>query len=293
METEVIKKSWVTEEGLEDVAYYQRSGDVVYGVIRSLSPKHLPNRKEAEQTYVVQLPNNIIGYCAVADFRERAFSDRGYGRYVGHKEPFVITELNLENEIALLSGVKAMDKLKANFWNEIKQIDDKELSSIPYQMDITGYDEVKGIVYGYVNGQEVYMFRNEWSWNRRDVVDAQIGETIEVRILMIEREQKIVRVSRRLALPDPFDYISTLKENDIVAGRISDIHPVRGIYVKLANDAEVKASISRYLEDPSIGDMVTCRVDHIDSKARRGRVIITNYPNGKRRKKDLGSFLFE
>jgi small subunit ribosomal protein S1 len=48
-----------------------------------------------------------------------------------------------------------------------------------------------------------------------------------------------------------------------------------------------------YLEEPIVGDIVSCTVRSIDKKKRHAKVVIVGYPRGKKKRKDLGAFLFE
>lgn len=294
----VMTKSWHDDSELADLAQHYRNREVVYGVIRGCTERNMPVLREGRvvtesiPVYQVVLPNNVIGYCPLKDFREMELSERSYNRYVGHKEPFIITAIDLDNQIAILSGKEALNTLKEGFWRSIERLSDEEVMKQTYEATVIHYNVQKRIVYLLIEGQLCYMFRSEWSWNERDSVDAQEGETIKVRIILMDRERQIVRVSRKQAMPDPFDYFKTVKIGDTIAGRVSDIHPIHGVFVKFDNDAEVKGEVPRSLENPSVGDIVTCRVKWINFEERRGRVVLIGYPNGKKRK-NIGSFLYD
>ncbi|RKJ74848.1 hypothetical protein D7X33_19140 [Butyricicoccus sp. 1XD8-22] len=295
-----MTKSWHDEEELADLAQHYRNQEVVYGVIRGLTERNMPVFKqgskhpvtESVRVYQVILPNNVTGYCPVSDIREVELSPRAYGQYVGRREPFIIKGLDLENQIAVLSGTEALNQLKQEFWRSIESLSDDEVMKRTFEATVIHYNVQKRMVYLSIEGQLAYMYRSEWSWNERDAVDAQDGETVKVRIVLMDRERQILRVSRKQAMPDPFDYFKEVKIGDQIAGRISDIHPVHGVFVKVDNDAEVKGEIPRSVPNPSVGDIVTCRVKSIDFENRRGRVVVLGYPNGKKRK-ELGSFLYD
>lgn len=296
--TEMVIKSWSDNEGLEELVKQKRFDEIVTGVIRSIKPMNMPIETEKGhvtkmvETFVVALPNGITGYCPVLDFSER--THKSYTRFVGLSYSFVIKNVDLENQIAIVSGKIAEQMGIEKFWNEIEELEKNNLlKEKTYQARITGYNQTAGIIHMTVNGQPAYMYRKEWSWSERDIVDPNNGETIDVKIMLVDKEGKAVRVSRRLAIPDPFIFMDSLKVGEIVAGKIEQVHPIHGIYVQLENGVSLKAGKVRHLEEPEAGDIVTCRVQRLDPLNRKGKVVIISYPQGKRRKKDLGSFLFE
>jgi len=300
MDINELTKSWHDDHELADLAEHYRNHEVVYGVIRSYTERSMPvfkgNSKhpvtESVAVYQVVLPNNVIGYCPVNDFREMELSTRSYERYVGRREPFIIKGIDLNNQIAVLSGTEALNQLKQEFWHSIESLSNEQVLNQTFEATVVHYNVQKGMVFLLIDGQLAYMYRTEWTWNEREAVDAQEGETVKVRIVLMDREKQILRVSRKQAIPDPFDYFKTVKVGDTIAGKISDIHPVHGVYVKFDNNAELKGEVPRSVDKPSINDIVTCRLKSIDFDKRRGRVVITGYPNGKKRK-DLGSFLYD
>lgn len=295
----MVVKSWTDQEALEALAEKFRFQEIVDGVIRSSIHMKLPVIREdgtkeevEEDTLIVQLPGGITGYCAASEFRERDY--RSFARFIGTTQAFVITDLNLEHQIALLSEKKAAARLRDMFWDEIVAAEEEgTLQEEVYDAVVSGYNQQKGIIYARINGQDAYMFRREWSWYEREIVDAQVGETIQVKIELFDKENRILRISRRKALPDPFDFLTTLRKDQLIAGKVAAVHPIHGLFVEVENGVVLKAGKIRQLEEPSVGDVVTCRVRSITPEKRQGKLMIIDYPRGKRKRKDLGSFLFE
>jgi len=295
----MVIKSWTNEEMLEDLAQSARFGEIVNGVVRSTDFMNLPKVNEdgtvsnvEEETLIIALPGGITGYCPSSEFMEREF--RSLRRFVGTTQQFVITRLDLDHEIALLSEKQAAAKLRETFWEEITYLNKTgQLENEIFDATVSGYNQKKGNVYVRINGQDAFMFRRDWAWAERGVVDAQQGETIQVKIEQFDEDQKLVRVSRKKALPDPKDFITKLKRDQIIAGRVSHVDPIHGLYVEVETDVVLKAGKISRLEEPTVGDIVTCRVRSTNPEERKGKVIIIDYPRGKRKKKDLGSFLFE
>lgn len=294
----MVIKSWQDQDALEQLAEIQRNGEVIEGVIRSIKPMKLPvlvdGKSVSKETtaLLVALPGGVTGYCPAEEFRERVF--RSYNQYVSRKESFVITRIDLDNNMALLSANKAAEIERGEFWDTITElVEQGTLEETEFEATINGRNPKNGNIHLRISGQDAYMFSNEWSWRSREIIDPQQGEVIKVKVVLFDKELGQVRVSRRLALPDPRDYLKTLNTNDIIAGRIESIHPIHGLYIEVENNVVLKGSRIKSLEKPEVGDYVSCRVQRIDTEKREGRVLILGYPRGKRKKKDIGSFLFE
>ncbi|MEK5149135.1 hypothetical protein MKX53_19310 [Psychrobacillus sp. FSL K6-4615] len=281
--------SWTTDKQLEALTIADRFGELVNGHIRSRGTIEIEGRKV--DVFYIALPHGINGYCPVADFRRRG--NRGYDEFVGESRSFKITRINQEMKIVFLSEKEGSEITKQKFWADVVELDNKgELEKQTYSGTVTGYNRLKGIIYLDVQGQDCYMFRTEWSWERNAVVDVIVGETLEVKIQKFDSEAQVVRVSRRLTLPDPYEFVRTLKPNQVLVGRVVDVHKIHGIFVDIEDGVTLKAGKRRVLEEPDVGDTVRVRFQHFDEAKREGRVVILDYPGGKRKKKDLGSFLF-
>lgn len=288
----MVLRSWESKETLEQLATQQRNGDIVQGVIRSVKTMKLPPKMVDEETLIVALPGGVTGYCPASEFRERSF--RNLEQFVTHTDSFIVTRLDLDNNIAILSEKLAAEKQRTFFWETIESLlEKKALDTVTFEGIVTGYNQPKGIVYVRISGQDTYMFRNEWSWNDRDVIDAQTGETISVKVTLFDKETGSVRVSRRAAMKDPWERIGeSLQVGQVVAGRVTNVHHIHGLFVQIEDGVEIKASKVSSLEEPDVGDFVSCRIKKIDSKKRNGRVVIIGYPRGKQKKKALSDFLF-
>lgn len=295
----MLTQSWSTEETLEELARKHRFNEILDGVVRSCVEMKVPIVHEDGskgsfdgETLIVALPGGVTGYCPAPEFREREF--KTLTRFVGTTQQFVITSLDLTSKIALLSEKRAAALLRDEFWEELLlQEADNTLQDETYDAVITGINQRNRNIFVRINGQDAFLFARDWSWNKRDVVDAQIGETIQVKIERMDKENKRIQVSRKLALPDPKDFIESLKIDQVIAGKVSGISSVHGLFVTVENNVVLKAGKIRRLEEPEIGDMVSCQVKELRPEERQGKVLIIDYPRGKRKRKDLGSFLFE
>lgn len=298
MAQDEMVKSWDTMDVLDDLARMRRDKELVTGVVRSVRRMKIPVYLEGKteviegRTLIVALPGGVTGYCPAPLFTDRRI--RFLDDVVSHKETFVIMDLNTEHQVAILSGIEADKILSVGFWNDIKEADEaNQLAEKTFKGRVVGYNQERKIIYLRVNGQDTYMYRSDWSWQDRVIVDAQMGEIVDVVVVRYDAERKIVRVSRKAATPDPYKILYTLVPEQTVAGRVVTVHPIHGIFVEIETDVELKAFKIPALEEPEVGDLVRCVVRNVEPERRRGRVMIVGYPEGKRTRKDLGSFLFE
>lgn len=300
--TELIK-SWTSEAALQELSRKHHFNEIFEGVVRSVTTQTHKERREdnelhevSKEVLVIALPGGITGYCPADEFSITKF--RNYARFVGQKQRFMISQIDLNTEFVLLSGKMAQEKLQKGFWAEVEDLKERNLlREKNFKAVVTGMNEQNRVVHVNIDGQDAYIKPNEWSWNRREQIDVRRGETIDVRVLRYDKERGMVACSRRLALPDPYRFLSSLRKGDIIAGKVSEVSPIHGIFVQLENGLDVKAGKISSLEEPEVGETVSCRlVKEITRESNgqiQGRVLILDYPNGKRRKKDLGSFLFE
>lgn len=295
----ILTKSWNHEETLYELAEKHRNQEIVKGVVRSLDTMKIPVVNEKGEismfegeTLIVALPGGVTGYCPSSEFRNREFKTlRGF---VGTTQHFIVTRIDLEHQLALLSEKQAAAKLRDEFWSEIKQLEQNgELEDTIFDAVVSGVNQKNGTIHLYIQGQDCFMHRRDWDWSERPVVDAQRGETIKVKIVRYDETNGIVQVSRKKTLVDPKEILSELKHDQIIAAKVSAVSKLHGIFVTVEEGVELKAGKVRRLEEPDVGDIVTCRVQRVNPEERKGKVIIIDYPRGKRKKKDLGSFLFD
>ncbi|WP_107936642.1 30S ribosomal protein S1 (plasmid) [Ureibacillus chungkukjangi] len=295
--------SWTRGEQLNELTQIDRYDEMMTGIVRSIESEKRELQLNGEEVtlqgelLIVALPNGVTGYCAAKDFAIHEFKNTR--KLVGRKAKFVIKEILLEQKMVILSGKEAQKRTIAEFWEKLIELDKAgQLKEHTFTGVVSGTSQDRrGITHVRILGQDCHMPRTEWSWNSRDIVDVSEGEEIEVKVTRFDLERKLVEVSRRLTLPDPFQLLEKLDVGDPIAGKVSRVDPLHGIFVQMESGLDVKASKVKSLESPIVGDMVTCRIlQPIRREAGgriKGRVVIVGYPAGKRKRKDLGSFLFE
>lgn len=269
---------------------------IVNGVIRGLTKRKVPTEVNGQiktvesDIFEVILPNNVIGYCPVKELRYVELSPSSYARHVGTTQPFVI--LGQEENIAIVSCKRALEQKADELWETLSQYTDEQIYAMMFQLEDTHYNVKQNQIYGLINGHVCSMYPSDWNYSTRGQLDIQDGECVDVKIVMINREKKIIRVSRKACMPDPFEFLRTLNIGDTIAAKVSAIHPQHGIFIRFDNHAELKASVLRSLPRPNVGDIVSCRLEQIDFETRKGRVKIIGYPQGQRRIVDIGAFLY-
>lgn len=301
--TETLTQSWTNQEELEVLARAWRNKEMVQGVVRSVAKRKMPIQQE-DGSYVTKevevaiflLENGIKAYCPAPEFSSHQFQT--ITGFTNTLQEFIIEQLDIENQIAIVSVRKA-DEIKAQlFWDELIHLDEQnKLDEHIYEGVISGINPETERIFIKVNGLDCFMLKYDWDHGRIGDIHTTIrnmrGTNIKVKVLRIDKERKMVQVSRKDAIEDPFEKLKELKDMESIAGKITEVHPIHGIFVQLDDGLEGKGIKPRNLEPPIVGDLVSCRIRSIDWENRRFRVVITGYPRGKKTRKDVGSFLFE
>ena len=294
------QSSTFTQEEVEHLARAHRNGEIIKGGIHSVGFMNLPVEQndgsmklQETEVAIFRLEGNIKAYCPKESFRDHDF--KSLNGFVGTVHDVVVERLDLENQVALVS-VKKADSIKSDsFWEQIQYLEKKdELQDQTFEGVIQGVNPKTQKVHVRVSGQDCFMNKDDWHWNRRVNVfeEAERGEKINVKVVRFNVEEGLVQVSRKDTLPNPFHSLENMKQQDLVAGRVSAVHPINGIFVNVEG-VDLKGIKPRQLEEPEVGEIVSCRIRDIDAENRKGKVVIVSYPRGKKKKKDVGSFLFE
>ncbi|MDC3424297.1 S1 RNA-binding domain-containing protein [Aquibacillus sp. 3ASR75-11] len=300
MPEEVLGQSWSSQEELETLARIKRNNEITKGVVRSVAFRKMPIQENGRvvtkevEVAIFLLPGGIKAYCPASEFMDHDF--KSLTGFVGTIQEFIVEQLDLENKMAIVS-VKKADEIKKNlFWDELDYLNQKdELSERLYTGVISGFNPQTERIFVKVNGVDCFMLKYDWDHGRIRDISSQIerGTTVEVKVLRIDKERNMVQVSRKAATEDPFEQLEQLKDMEAIAGKISEVNPIHGIFVQLDVGLEVKGMKPSYIEEPVVGDIVSCKVRTIDKEKRHCKVVIIGYPRGKRKRKDVGAFLFE
>lgn len=293
-------QSW-SQTDLEQLARVQRNREIIKGIVQSVGFMNMPVPQEdgkvkTQETEVAifRLEGGVKAYCPANEFSDRTF--KSLNGFVGTVQNIIITRLDLKHQLALVSVKEADKQNRENFWNSIEYLDKKGiLQDEVFEGTVYGVNREKETIHVRVNGTDCFMLKYDWDWSRDVDVNAVVdrGEAIRVKVLRYDKEREMIQVSRKDTIEDPFKVLEQMKEMEVVVGRVADVDPIHGIFVQLDAGAKVKASKPRYLEEPLVGEIVSCKIQSIDAKNRKGKVVIVDYPRGKKKRRDLGSFLFE
>ena len=297
---EHFAQSWTSEEQLEELARYRRNNEIVRGVVQSVGTKKtrvLEDGKYVEKEMdvaVFLLEGGVTAYCPENEFSEYEF--KSLNGFTGSIQEFIIDHLDIEGKMAAVS-VKKADRIKRNrLFSQLEDMETKKsLKDATFKGTVSGYNPQTNRIFVRVGGADCFMMANDWNWGRVRDLASQIerGTTIEVKVLRFDKERELIQVSRRHAIEDPFKKLEQLKDMQTVAGKVTGVDPIHGIFVQLDVGLEVKGIKPRTLEEPVVGDIVSCSIRSIDRAKRHAKVVIVNYPRGKKQRKDVGAFLFE
>ncbi|MEY8742048.1 S1 RNA-binding domain-containing protein [Bacillales bacterium AN1005] len=297
---ELLQASWANDQQLEELARIRRNREIIKGVVISVGNKTSKVLEDGSyvdksmEVAVFQLEDNITAYCPSNEFSDHEY--KSLNGFTGSIQEFIITNLNLEKKIAIVSVREADNVKRAAFMEQLTELEETdELKNTLFKGIVRGFNPNTRRIFVRVNGADCYMLPNDWSWDRSRSVETLFdrGEEIEVKVLRFDKENSLIQVSRRATIEDPFNKLETLKEMNTIAGKVTAVSPIHGIFVQLDVGLEVKGIKPNYLDEPVPGDIVSCVVRSVDKKNRKARVTITGYPRGKKKLKDPANFLFE
>lgn len=282
----------------------RRNGELVQAMVSSVGERKVPVYEPSAQKKITrnvecavfELGAGFKGICPSFEFSEHEFNS--LVGFVGTVHDLLILELDVENKLAVVSVKQADLAKRESFWATLKALQAKgtdDLKSVEFEGVITGYNLQSQTIFVKVQGQDCFLKKNDFDHNLvRNILDvAERNKRIPVKIVRFNEETKQVQVSRKLAIPDPFEELRQYEEDDAVVGTVVTVHPEHGIFVQLKKGVQIKASKPKDLEPPIVGDIVTLRIKQVDFEKRQARSVIISYPQGKKKLKDVTSFLYE
>lgn len=279
-------------EELEFLNEAKRTNQILRGVVKTVSSKKISNGY-LEMAHIM-LENGTMVICPKDEFS--VYKHSTIRQFAGSIQEFIVKDVNLTERFALVSVKDAQNIKRNTFLNQLRDMEiEGTLESAVFEATVSGVNVKTNNIMLTINGCEAYMYKRHWDYNRIKAIEdvVSIGETVPVKILRYDTERHIFQLSRKAAMDDPFDKIHEYKQMLSVAGRVTSVDKINGIYVMLDNGLEVKAMKPRAIEEPLVGEVVTCRVHSINEELRHAKVVITGYPRKKMRVKNVASFLFE
>lgn len=289
---------------LEVLAAARRNQEPIKAMVRSVGERKMPVLdKESNKVVtknvecaVFELEGGVKGLCPSFEFAEHEF--RSLVGFVGTVHDLIVLELDAENKLAVVSVKRADEIKKERFWKKLKELQEQgeeALKTVDFEGVITGFNLQSQTIFVKVEGQDCFLKRSDFDHTSiRNIAEvAERNTHITVRVVRFNEETSQVQVSRKLAIADPFEELRQYKEDDAVVGTVTGVHPEHGIFVQLKKGVQIKASKPKDLEPPIVGDIVTLRIKNVDFEKRQARSVIIGYPQGKKKLKDVTSFLYE
>lgn len=289
----------------ELLSKYRRNREIVNGLVRSAGARKMPVRNEKGRTEtkdvecaVFDLGYGATAFCPLQEFSEHEL--RSLSGFVGTSHEFLVLEVLQDAEsgktIALVSVRKADELKRERFWDRIRLLDKEgKLQEETFEGRISGYNEETQKIYVKVEGAETFMVRQDWQHGRmRGRLDNYVDRNliIPVKVLRFNEETNQIQVSRKAAVKNPWEELRKYENDTAIVGRVTHISPRNGIFVQVEEGVEVKGTVPRSVPEPNVGEIVRCNLKSIDVAKQRGRVVIIGYPEGKKKKHDVGAFLF-
>lgn len=190
--------------------------------------------------------------------------DRKYLRnMIGAEIDFIVLEISEISNIAVASRKRAMEikqkiEFKKHYEGDRVQAKVISMGIKHIKVNCLGIDvnlRIDDLAYGYI--QDVNEFYS-------------IGDSIDVKIMDIDKENYTLKVSVKELIEDPYTNIRIyFTEGGEYIGTITGFAP-NGVYIKLKQGVDAVAIIPIWMnKSPNINDKVTVRIHEIDEKKRK------------------------
>ncbi len=262
---ETMESLMQSDSGLE----FPSQGEIRTGVIASISASQI----------LVSVGAKSEGVIAGRELDQIPADDRA-GFSVGMEIPVYVINPEDDNGNVVLSYVRAREAMG---WEVVEKMQE---SGENFEGKVDGYN--KGGLIVLVHGLRGFIPASQISLSRRNQVQGdtpdrwakQIGETISVRIIEVDRERRRLILSERIANPETRQsikdrVIDELEEGKVYSGRVTSVAEF-GAFVNI-NGADGLVHLSEVswerVQHPSeilkIGDEVKVKVINIDREKRR------------------------
>ncbi|ONG72171.1 RNA-binding protein [Bacillus cereus] len=290
-------------EVYERLSASRRNREFLTAMVRNVEVQKLNLRNEENGNYEPQeiecvifaLGGGALGYCPAQEFSEYEY--RTLSNFTGTVHEFVVLNVDRENNLASVSVRQADEIKKEKFLTEIFKLEEEgALSEKTFDGIVTGRNDRTRTIFLKVEGTPCFMKFDDLDHERVFDIDAIAGrnKVLPVKVKRFNQETRQIQVSRKAAVPDPFEELADKEPNKYTStGVVTNVSERDGIFVRLAKGLTIKASKPREIEQPIVDDIVAVRIVSIDKEKRTARGIIFNYPQGKKHRKDVTSWLYE
>jgi len=197
-----------------------------------------------------------------------------WGSLVGEEITVRIIEVDRQRHRLILSERLALQEtretIKERLLDDLREADVRHgrVTSLADFGAFVNIDGVDGLVH-----------LSEISWERIDhpSQSLKVGQEVQVKVILIDRERKRIGLSIRQLLPDPWlTKVSHLREGQLVEGTITHLTKF-GAFARLGDEMEglihiselSEARVNHPKEVVKEGDVVTLRIIKLDAERRR------------------------
>ena len=209
--------------------------------------------------------SNDEGFMHVSDVNYRKFFKLSNTFKVGEKIDFEIIAISDEKQRISLSSKVLLDEL----WENVEQnvaVDSIVDAKVSFIQDYGMFIELE-------NKLEAFVRRNEYAWTKDELVDYKEGDSIKVRILSIDKENKKILASIKETLISPWEEaMQTFEVGNIVKTTVSS-KIESGVLVTLTERFKGLVPSKELDKEYQIGDAITALI--IDANASKSSIILS------------------
>lgn len=252
----------LSKDPWEDVAEQLQVGYTIKAIVSSIQPYGA----------FIDAGNDIEGFLHVTEISwEKNIKKPNDYLKIGQEIDVEIIELDPVKKRLRVSLKKLTDKPFVQFAKKYKEGDvlNGEVATIT---DFGAF-----IRFGNIDG---LLHNEDLSWDKQEKCKniLKVGDSVEVKILKIDRENEKISLSRRALLESPVNtFAKSNKIGDSVSGEVVEIKDF-GIFVKLTPsiDALIKNEDLAPLKknDIKVGDSIEASIAHIDMQNNRIRLSV-------------------
>jgi small subunit ribosomal protein S1 len=282
-----------TNDTMAQLRNAMKNGSILQGLVYKNEKVSLKRSGENIETEMLSIDlGGVEARCSAEEFSAHSF--RSLKGFIGLTVDLCVIDI-LEEEgakpIAIVSRKKAEEMKAAHIKENIKEGD--VVDGV-----ISGFNETNNTIFINIGGLDAFCYLSDWDHlpvqNVRDV--GVNGQPVTAVVKRINQDPYFIRVSRKEATKDPWEGVAEeFKVDSDVLGKVTNISQEHGIFVSLKRGVSVLATLpkSYNLPQPVPGIAVRGKLVYLNEQARKGRIIITNYPHGVPTIGNPGAYLFE
>ncbi|GBF34586.1 SSU ribosomal protein S1p [Desulfocucumis palustris] len=254
------KKSFVKDPWPDIQASRQNRNTLLQGIVMAIEEHTIRvEEKEKKMPCAVVMKEYVKGIIPLA-FSGCAGKEQ-LRKLMGQIIAFKVIGIEKESNLFIGSRQYALERMSKATWESVKENDTR--TAVVREVNLRGVKvDIGGIL---ADLPARYM---SWGWvnDVRELVE--VGDSFDVKIIVIDREKQRVEVSLRDLLPCPWPDATKRYSKDMeVLGVVTGL-PDYGIFVNLEPGVDLLAKQRREEIRPGIGEKVTVVITKIDPQKR-------------------------